>query len=48
MPNWEHFWVQDEKRAGLGFRRYVCRHIPIGDGYKAATFTIEASPADAR
>lgn len=45
MPNWEHFWLEDEERAGEGFRRYVCRYIPVGGGYKEAKFMIEeASP----
>ena len=45
MQNWEHFWFEDEAETE-GFRRYVCRHIPIGHGYREATFTVEASPAD--
>lgn len=40
MPAAEHFWATE---AEEGIRRYVCRYIPKGDGYKEARFTIEAS-----
>ncbi len=37
MPSSEHFW-----RAEIdnGTRRYVCRHIPAGHGYREAKFTL--------
>ncbi|MDE0340788.1 MAG: hypothetical protein OXI82_01485 [Nitrospinae bacterium] len=41
MPNWEYFWFEDEDRAAENFRRYVCRSIPPGGGYKEAKFMIE-------
>lgn len=47
MPSWEHFWFEDQERAVPGFRRYVCRYIPAGDGYKEAKFIIEVAPEGA-
>ena len=40
MPNSEQFWFEDDKLATQGFRRYVCRHIPIGHGYKEVKFKL--------
>ena len=43
MPNSEHFWLEDTANKSDDLRRYVCRQIDKGYGYKEAKFTIETS-----